>query len=89
MAKQKFNLQRKKVIANKLKSSDYEFNILNPVNVKINFNLAIHQSKTFMVILVNTFLCIEFDPIKKTMKFGHNIYMSAAYFLVGDSERLG
>ena len=54
VAKQKRNLQRKKVTANKLKSSDYGLNILNPINVKLNFNLAVTQNKTFVVILVNT-----------------------------------
>ena len=28
--------------------------IFSPVNVKANFNFAIHQSKTFLIILVNT-----------------------------------
>ena len=36
------------------KVSDYGFNILSSVNVKTNFNVAIHHSKTFAVIIVNT-----------------------------------
>ena len=45
----------KKVTENKLKSFDYGFKIFIPVNVKANFSFAIHQSKTVVMILVNTF----------------------------------
>ena len=34
VAKQKFNLQGKKVAENKLKSSEYELNIINPLMSK-------------------------------------------------------
>ena len=44
-----------KVTENKLKSFDYGFKIFIPVNVKANFSFAIHQSKTVVMILVNTF----------------------------------
>ena len=55
MAKQKLNLRGEKVTENKLKSANYGFNILSPVNVKTSFTFAIHQSKTFVVIVVNMF----------------------------------
>ena len=45
----------KKVTENKLKSFDYGFKIFIPLNVKANFSFAIHQSKTVVMILVNTF----------------------------------
>ena len=45
----------KKVSENKLKSFDYGFKLFSPVNVKESFNFAIHQSKSFVMILVNTF----------------------------------
>ena len=47
-------MQEKKVTQSKLKSFDYGFKIFSPVNVKANFNVAINQSKTFVMILVNT-----------------------------------
>ena len=47
--------REKKVTENKLKSFDYGFKIFIPVNVKANFSFAIHQSKTVVMILVNTF----------------------------------
>ena len=53
--KAKFNLQGKKVTENKLKSFDYGFKILIPVYVKANFSFTIHQSKCFVMILVNMF----------------------------------
>ena len=87
MAQQKFDLQGKNVAENKLNSSEYGFKILNPVNVKTNFNFAIHQSKTFVVVLVNTFDVSSFMLVKNN-DVGAN-YMSAAYFLIGDSRRLG
>ena len=55
VAKQKLNLQEKKVTENKLKYFDYGFKIFIPVNVKANFSFTIHQSKTVLMILVNTF----------------------------------
>ena len=45
----------KKSLKNKLKSFDYGFKVFIPVNVKANFSFAIHQSKTFAMILVNMF----------------------------------
>ena len=69
VAKQKRNLHRKKVTANKLKPSDYGFNILNPINVKLNFNLAVHQNKTFVVILVNTYYVSSLILAKKQWSF--------------------
>ena len=47
--------REKKVTENKLKYFDYGFKIFIPVNVKANFSFAIHQSKTVLMILVNTF----------------------------------
>ena len=44
-----------KVTENKLKSFDYGFKILIPVNIKANFSFAIHQNKAVVMILVNTF----------------------------------
>ena len=79
---------RKKVTEKNFKSSDYVFNILSPVNVKANFNFAIHQSKSFVVILVNTFYVSSLMLVKKQWSFGIK-YMSAAYFLIGDSGTLG
>ena len=55
VAKQRFNLQGEKATENKLKSFDYGFKIFIPINVKATFSFAIHQSKTFVMILVNTF----------------------------------
>ena len=55
----------KKVTENKLKSFDYGFKIFSPVNVKANFNFAIHQSKTFVMILVNTFDVSSLMLVKK------------------------
>ena len=65
IAKQKFNLQGKKVTENKLKSSDYEINILFPVIFKMNFSFAIHQSKTFVAIVVITFYVLSLMLVKK------------------------
>ena len=76
---------RKKVTE---KNSDYVFNILSPVNVKANFNFAIHQSKSFVVILVNTFYVSSLMLVEKQWSFGIT-YMSAPYFLIGDSGTLG
>ena len=53
VAKQKFNLQGRKVTENKLNPLITDLKC--PVNVKANFNFAIHQSKTFVMILVNKF----------------------------------
>ena len=83
MEKQKFNLQGKKVAENKLKSYDYGFNLLNPVNVKTNFNFAIHESKTFVMILVNTFDVSSLMLLKNDVG---TYYMSAA---CDGSRRLG
>ena len=77
----------KRSLQTKFKTSHYGFNTLNPVNVKTNFNFAIHQSKTFVVVLVNTFDVSSFMLVKNN-DVGAN-YMSAAYFLIGDSRRLG
>ena len=65
--KAKFNLQRKKVTENKLKSFDYGFKC--PVNVKANVNFAIHQSKTFVMILVSTFDVSSLMLVKKQCCF--------------------
>ena len=83
MEKQKFNLQGKKVAENKLKSYDYGFNLLNPANVKTNFNFAIHESKTFVMILVNTFDVSSLMLLKNDVG---TYYMSAA---CDGSRRLG
>ena len=39
--------------------------IFSPVNVKANFNFAINQSKTFLIILVNTFDVSSLMLVKK------------------------
>ena len=57
--------EKKSVSENKLKSFDYGFKIFSPVNVKANFNFAIHQSKTFVMILVNTFDVSSLMLVKK------------------------
>ena len=64
-SKAKVSSAGKKVTANKLKSSDYGYNILSPVNVKANLNFAIHESKTFVVILVNAFYVSSLMLVKK------------------------
>ena len=57
--------EKKSVSENKLKSFDYGFKIFSSVNVKANFNFAIHQSKTFVMILVNTFDVSSLMLVKK------------------------
>ena len=79
-------MQGKNVSENKRNCSEYGFNILNPVNVKTSFNFAIHQSKTFVVVLVNTFDVSSFLLVKNNDVGAY--YMSAAYVLIGDSRRL-
>ena len=86
--KQKFNRQRKKVTENKLKSSDYEFNILYPIIFKTNFSSAIHQSKNFVTVVVITFYVSSLVVVKKQWGAGI-MYMSAAYVIIDDSGRLG
>ena len=80
-------MQGKKVAENKLKSSEYELNIINPVNVKTNFNFVIHQSEIFVVVLVNTFDVSGFMLVKNNDVGAY--YMSEAYFLIGESRILG
>ena len=87
MAKQKLNLQGKKIAENKLKSYDYGFNILNRLNVETNFNFTIHQSKAFVMILVNTSYVSSLMLAKNSDVGAY--YISAAYFLIDDSRRLG
>ena len=70
VAKQKFNLQGKKVTENKLKLSDYKFNILTPVNVKTNFTFAVHKSKSFVVILAKKFDVSGLVLVKKQWCWG-------------------
>ena len=70
VTKQKFNLQGKKVTENKLKLSDYEFNILTPVNVKTNFPFAVHKSKSFVVILAKKFDVSGLVLVKKQWCWG-------------------
>ena len=80
-------MQGKKVAENKLKSSEYELNIINPVNVKTNFNFVLHQSEIFVVVLVNTFDVSGFMLVKNNDVGAY--YMSKAYFLIGESRILG
>ena len=58
---------REKNTENKLKSFNYGFKIFSLVNVKANFNFAIHQSKTFVMILVNSFDVSSLMLVKKQL----------------------
>ena len=48
-----------------LKSSEYEFNMFSLVNVKVNFNFGIHQTKCLVLILVNMFHVTCLLPAEK------------------------
>ena len=78
VAKQKFNLQGKKITENKLKSSDYKFNILSPINLRTNLAFAIHKSKTFVMILAKKFDLSGLMLVKKQWYWAY--YLCAAYF---------
>ena len=80
--------RERKVTENKLKSSDYEFNILYPVIFKTNFSSAIHQSKTFVTVVVITFYVSSLMVVKQQWGAGI-MYMSAAYVIIDNSGRLG
>ena len=58
---------REKNTENKLKSFNYGFKIFSLVNVKANFNFAIHQSKTFVMIQVNSFDVSSLMLVKKQL----------------------
>ena len=73
MAKKKFTLQGQKSQKTTLSLLITD---LSPINVKTNFNSAIHQSKAFVGILENMFYVSTLTLVKK---FWHNICVDSTH----------
>ena len=57
----------KKVTEHKLISCEYELNIFSFVNIKADFNFAIHETKSLVMILVEAFHITSLMGVKKIL----------------------